>query len=108
MGWLAITDRLCPFIHDSEQRGWYRERKHARPDEIARKLHVRRVNILNGNDVPRFTREQEVLWRIDIRRQRRSDRRGHITEALAWLGAPAALVAGHVGIATLLWIDWDG
>ena len=73
-----MLDRTFPFIGDPFQRSYYRQWKHARREENARKLDVCRVSIANGIDVTRFTARQAVLWRIDTRRQRRAERRGHL------------------------------
>ena len=102
--WPRIVDRLIPFINDPRKRRYYRNWKHARPDEIKRKLDVCRVAILNGQDVARFTWKQDVLWRIDTRRQRGLERRGLLEEVTDWLRIPGILVACAVAVATIVWL----
>jgi hypothetical protein len=102
MQWPKVADSMIPFCGDVGLRKYYLRYRSARPDEIKRKLEVCRQAILNGHDVDRFTRKQEVLWYIDTRRQARLHRREAVKEALDWLKIPGLVVAAGTAVAMIV------
>ena len=86
MNWPNFLDRLLPFFNEPLQRGAYHRWKHMPSQQILRELEIRRLAVSKGEEVERLTLEQEVLWRIEVRRQRRIERRADMNSLLIWLG----------------------